>query len=84
VTVGTSGSQTKTQTGIQFLEGFVNRTMPTNNYNAIITYKQDGVSDVFVGKISDRTTTSLTLYTTRVNGSSWTQSVEAHIILWAK
>lgn len=84
VTVGTSGSQTKTQTGIQFLEGFVNRTMPTNNYHAIITYKQDGVSDVFVGKISDRTTTSLTLYTTRVNGSSWSQSVEAHIILWAK
>jgi hypothetical protein len=84
VTVGTSGSQTKTQTGIQFLEGFVNRTMPTNNYNAIITYKQDGVSDVFVGKISDRTTTSLTLHTTRVNGSSWSQSVEAHIILFAK
>lgn len=84
VTVGTSGSATKTQSGIQFWEGQLTRTMPTTNYHAIISYKQDGVSDTFVGKISDRTTTSLTLYTTRVNGGSWATSVEAFIILYAK
>ena len=81
--VGTSGSQTKTQTGMLFYEGYVTRTMPTADYHAIISYRQDGYSDVFHGKISDRTTTSLTLHTSRVNGGSWGVDVEAFLILWA-
>jgi hypothetical protein len=80
VTVGTStNSSQKTVTGIN-----VGATaMPNTTYQALVMYDQPSgnFNDTFVGKVHSKSTSSFTLVTTRVDGSSWASSVTAHVIL---
>ncbi len=78
VQVGSSTTQTKTRTGLD-----IGITMPDSNYHAIVTYEDTGGANVFCGCVDNRTTGTLTLHTSRVNGTSWTVDLIAHILIWS-
>ena len=79
VSVGSSGSATKN------LSISISPSVPFNNYRAFVSYESATDSDAFVGKVRDKTTSSFTLITRRVDSaSSWSDTtVLAYVLIFS-
>jgi hypothetical protein len=76
VEVGSSSTQKRTRNGLD-----IGTTLSDTNYYGIVSFANTS-GDVFVGSIDNLTTTTCTLHTFRVDGSSWATNLVAHVLLW--
>jgi hypothetical protein len=78
VSVGSSGTATKN------VSVSISPSVPFNNYRAFVSYESGTDSDTFVGKVKDKTTSSFTLITRRVDSASgWGDTVLAYVLIYS-